>query len=140
MLAQVGLRDELLGSFGPEESLRAAPVRWATPPWCLSFPQRGTEQQQEFLAAASDVGLHTWTYLWDGQRFTITDHQLHRYDALRDWKAGTSRRALGGWRRRAEEVVLLQLWDGTGTPFAWESRWHAALDQVNALRDGTPLR
>ena len=136
MLAQVGLRDELLGYLGPPERLVAAPVRWAAPPWSLSFPQLGTDPQHEFLAAASDVGLHTWMYHWTGERFTITDHQLRRYDAMTAWKAGTAQRALGGWRRRAEEVVLMQLWYGTDAMFACESRWHAALDQVTALRDG----
>ena len=136
MLAQVGLRDELLANLGPEERLLVAPVRWATPAWSLSFPERGTDPQDEFLVAASDIALHTWAYRWDGQRFTITDHQLRRYDAVTASQAGTARRALGGWRRRAEEVVLLQLWDATGTMFACESRWHAALDQVTALRDG----
>ena len=136
MLAQVGLRDELLGYLGPEERLLVAPVRWVSPPWSLSFPQRGTDPQHEFLAAASDIGLHTWKYQWSGARFTITDHDLRRYDAVRALEARTARRALGGWRRRSEEVVLLQLWDGTGTMFGCESRWHAALDQVTALRDG----
>ena len=136
MLAQVGLRDELLGYLGPDERLLVAPVRWATPPWCLSYPQRGTDAQSEFLAAASDSGLHTWMYRWNGERFTVTDHELRPYDAISAWKAVTAQRALGGWRRRAEEVVLLQLWDGAGTMFACESRWHGALDQVAALRDG----
>ena len=136
MLAQVGLKDELLGYLRPDERLLVAPVRWVTPPWSLSFPQRGTEPQHEFLAAASDIGLHTWTYHWNGERFTITDHDLRRYDAVKAWKAGTAQRALGGWRRRSEEVVLLQLSDGADTTFACESRWHAALDQVAALRDG----
>jgi len=49
MLAQVGLRDELLGYLRPEERLLVAPVRWVTPPWSLSFPQRGTDTQHEFL-------------------------------------------------------------------------------------------
>ena len=136
MLAQVGLRDELLGYLGSDERLLVAPVRWVTPAWSLSFPQRGTETQQEFLAAVSDIGLHTWTYQWNGERFTVTDHDLRRYDAVRALEARTARRALGGWRRRSEDVVLLELWDGAGVMFGCESRWHAATDQVTALREG----
>jgi hypothetical protein len=136
MLAQVGLRDELLGYLGAHERLVVAPVRWVTPPWSLSFPQRGTDPQYEFLAAALDIGLHTWTYHWNGERFTIADHVLRRYDEVRALEARTAKRALGGWRRRSEAVVLLQLWDSTVTMFGCESRWHAALDQVTAVRDG----
>ena len=136
MLAQVGLRDELLRYLRPEERLLVAPVRWVTPAWSLSFPQRGADKQYEFLAAVSDIGLHVWMHHWNGERFTIANHRLWRYDAVSALKARTTKRALGGWRRRAEEVVLLQLWDGSGEMFACESRWHAAGDQVTALRDG----
>lgn len=136
MLAQIGLREELLRYLRPQERLVVAPVRWIMPPWSLSFPNRCTDAQYEFLAAVSDRGLHVWMHRWTGDRYTIADHEFRGYDGLSALKAGATKRALGGWRRRAEEVVLLQLWDGGGGMFACESRYRVALDQATALRDG----
>ena len=135
MLAQIGLRDELLRYLGPDERLVVAPVRWLTPPWSLSFPSRNTETQHEFLAAVTDMGLHTWTYQWSGERYAILEHNLWRYNQMSAFEAKTAQRALGGWRRRTEEVVLLQVGDRTDGRLACESRFHAAIDQVKAIQE-----